>query len=107
MAKKMDNLTACAVAARAAGKSYGRYMADHYEEWKKRQDAIEEEHRKTKAAEIERMLASGEMSRCRQCKRAFVPVPHNAVYCSDACRCKKLGPYYGAYEMEDYADGTT
>lgn len=86
MKKKMDNITACAIAAEEIGLSYGNYMALGY-----RPDGLQ---KKEEPDDKEKTRV------CPVCGKEF-PMDgcyRNRIYCSDECRTRKSIEKY----MEKY-----
>lgn len=81
--KKIDNLTACAIAAEKMGMSYGKYMALGY-----RPEGFE--HKTKKPEELEKTRV------CPFCGKTFSMdgCNRNKVYCSEECRVKKGSERY-------------
>ena len=74
MEKPIDNLTACAIAARSLGISYGQYMAQ------KQGDPI--------TPKPVKRVQVVDMHYCKECGNAFECTDKHRLYCSDDCRDK-------------------
>ena len=68
----MDNLTRDAVAARLAGMTYGKYMAQ----------------KQSGAAAAEATISPDRIRYCKGCGKPFETGKHRRKYCSGACREK-------------------
>lgn len=90
----IDRLTQTVLAAQAAGKSYGKYVADEWDKRGRMAPKSEEPGPETAPHEPIRYPGSGPKPRkCAWCGKDFLPNSNNDLCCSLDCRYERKRKY--------------